>query len=197
MMADSITLVSIITLVDQFHLAARSARMLPMRSSSAPIRQHLQSAIRLKKTVHCSVCSRWRWTRQHIESCIIPDLDAAPVNLIAPYHHQPHTGESPHVNGMPSVIVQWISNAALGLRIPPTLPFPFSLISFSSLGPAHTQADCRLPGNPSETNTATRFRLIVSSRPNLLLHGALSGSGRVRFCKMPAYGEDGDKGHVR
>ena len=40
-----ITLVSIITLVDQFHLAARSARMLPMRSSSAPIRQHLQSAI--------------------------------------------------------------------------------------------------------------------------------------------------------
>ena len=45
MMADSITLVSIITLVDQFHLAARSARMLPMRSSSAPIRQHLQSAI--------------------------------------------------------------------------------------------------------------------------------------------------------
>ena len=196
-MADSITLVSIITLVDQFHLAARSARMLPMRSSSAPIRQHLQSAIRLKKTVHCSVCSRWRWTRQHIESCIIPDLDAAPVNLIAPYHHQPHTGESPHVNGMPSVIVQWISNAALGLRIPPTLPFPFSLISFSSLGPAHTQADCRLPGNPSETNTATRFRLIVSSRPNLLLHGALSGSGRVRFCKMPAYGEDGDKGHVR
>ena len=190
MMADSITLVSIIILVDQFHLAARSARMLPMRSSSAPIRQHL-------KTVHCSVCSRWRWTRQHIESCIIPDLDAAPVNLIAPYHHQPHTGESPHVNGMPSVIVQWISNAALGLRIPPTLPFPFSLISFSSLGPAHTQADCRLPGNPSETNTATRFRLIVSSRPNLLLHGALSGSGRVRFCKMPAYGEDGDKGHVR
>lgn len=195
-MADSITVVSIITLVDQFHLAARSARMLPMRSSSAPIRQHLQSN-RLKKTVHCSVCSRWRWTRQHIESCIIPDLDAAPVNLIAPYHHQPHTGESPHVNGMPSVIVQWISNAALGLRIPPTLPFPFSLISFSSLGPAHTQADCRLPGNPSETNTATRFRLIVSSRPNLLLHGALSGSGRVRFCKMPAYGEDGDKGHVR
>lgn len=89
------------------------------------------------------------------------------------------------------------SNAALGLRIPPTLPFPFSLISFSSLGPAHTQADCRLPGNPSETNTATRFRLIVSSRPNLLLHGALSGFGRVRFCKMPAYGEDGDKGHVR
>lgn len=145
----------------------------------------------------CPVCSRWRWTRQHIESCIIPDLDAAPVNLIAPYHHQPHTGESPHVNGMPSVIVQWISNAALGLRIPPTLPFPFSLISFSSLGPAHTQADCRLPGNPSETNTATRFRLIVSSRPNLLLHGALSGSGRVRFCKMPAYSEDGDKGHVR
>lgn len=71
------------------------------------------------------------------------------------------------------------------------------LISFSSLGPAHTQADCRLPGNPSETNTATRFRLIVSSRPNLLLHGALSGFGRVRFCKMPAYGEDGDKGHVR
>lgn len=45
MMADSITLVSIITLVDQFHLAASSARMLPMRSSSAPIRQHLQSAI--------------------------------------------------------------------------------------------------------------------------------------------------------
>lgn len=45
MMADSITVVSIITLVDQFHLAARSARMLPMRSSSAPIRQHLQSAI--------------------------------------------------------------------------------------------------------------------------------------------------------
>lgn len=44
-LADSITLVSIITLVDQFHLAARSARMLPMRSSSAPIRQHLQSAI--------------------------------------------------------------------------------------------------------------------------------------------------------
>ena len=40
-----LTLVSIITLVDQFHLAARSARMLPMRSSSAPIRQHLQSAI--------------------------------------------------------------------------------------------------------------------------------------------------------
>lgn len=45
MMADSITVVSIITLVDQFHLAARSARMLPMRSSSAPIRQHLQSVI--------------------------------------------------------------------------------------------------------------------------------------------------------
>ena len=79
----------------------------------------------------------------------------------------------------------------------PDSPVSFFPDQFSSLGPAHTQADCRLPGNPSETNTATRFRLIVSSRPNLLLHGALSGSGRVRFCKMPAYGEDGDKGHVR
>lgn len=79
----------------------------------------------------------------------------------------------------------------------PDSPVSFFPDQFSSLGPAHTQADCRLPGNPSETDTATRFRLIVSSRPNLLLHGALSGSGRVRFCKMPAYGEDGDKGHVR
>lgn len=197
-MADSITLVSIITLVDQFHLAARSARMLPMRSSSAPIRQHLQSAIQQTQE------------NRPLFRLFPLEMDTTAYRIM--HHSRPRRrpGES-HCALPPSASYRRITpcqrhavsycpmdfKRRARAQDSPDSPVSFSLISFSSLGPAHTQADCRLPGNPSETNTATRFRLIVSSRPNLLLHGALSGSGRVRFCKMPAYGEDGDKGHVR